>query len=346
MATVLYCGTADGIATLRRDGEGPWKLTSRALQPFAVREMAVSPDAPNRVVAGTRGDGVWLSEDCGRTWSKPSYGRPGPGKVTSVSFDAREPGTIWAGGEPIELFVSHDLGTNWEGLGGVRAVEGVKEIAYPVATVEPHVRCIVADPANPKTMYIALQVGYILKTTDGGASWRMLKNGFDEDVHVIVIDPTRPETLFISTGGEGMRSGNAPGRSLYRSDDGGESWTPLAMEYEQEYSAALAMHPGDPKTLITCLARGNPGEWRRPSGPEAELIRTQDGGRSWEPLLTDVPPTARPFAGAIAYDLVNPDHIYLGARGGGLTASYDGGNTWLPLGVELPAVNDIKVAHI
>jgi len=345
MATVLYCGTADGIASLRRDGEGPWELKGRALQPFAVREMAVSPDAPNRVAAGTRGDGVWLSEDCGLSWSKPSYGRPGPGKVTSVSFDPHQASTIWAGGEPIELFVSHDLGANWARLDGVRAVDGVEQIGYPVATVEPHVRCIATHPTDPKTMYIALQVGYILKTTNGGTTWRMLNNGFDEDVHVIVIDPKRPDTLYISTGGEGMRSGNAPGRSLYRSDDGGESWTPLAMDYEQEYSAALAMHPKDPNTLITCLARGNPGEWRRPSGAEAELIRTRDGGRSWEPLLTGAP-SAKPFAGAIAYDPANPDHVYVGARAGGLTASYDGGETWLPLGVELSAVNDIKVVHV
>lgn len=346
MATMLYCGTADGIATVKRDGEGPWELEQRALRPFAVREMAVSPSAPNRVVAGTRGDGVWLSEDCGRTWSKPSYGRPGPGKVTSVTFDPHEPSTIWAGGEPIELFISRDLGSNWDRLTGVREVSGVEQIGYPVATVEPHIRCITMHPTDPKTVYIALQVGYILKTTDGGASWRMLNNGFDEDVHVIVADPTHPDTLYISTGGEGMRVGKAPGKSLYRSDDGGESWQPLAMEYEQEYSAALAMHPKDPSTLITCLARGNPGEWRRPSGPEAELVRTHDGGRSWEPLLPDVPAEARSFAGAIAYDAIYPEHVYAASRTGELTASYNGGDTWLPLGIELPSVNDIKVVHV
>jgi photosystem II stability/assembly factor-like uncharacterized protein len=346
MTTMLYCGTADGIATVKRDGEGPWQVEQRALRPFAVREMAASPTAPNLVVAGTRGDGVWLSEDCGRTWSKPSYGRPGPGKVTAVTFDPHEPNTIWAGGEPIELFVSHDLGRNWERLPSVREAPGVEQITYPVAAVEPHVRCIVVHPTDPRTMYIALQVGYMLKTTDGGATWRMLDNNFDEDVHVIVLDPARPETLYISTGGEGMRAGKAPGRSLYRSDDGGESWQPLAMDYEQEYSAALAMHPNDSSTLISCLARGNPSEWRRPSGPEAELVRTHDGGRSWEPLLTNVAAETRPFAAAITYDAASPDHVYAGSRTGGLSASYDGGDTWTPLGIELPSLNDIKVVHV
>jgi photosystem II stability/assembly factor-like uncharacterized protein len=346
MATVLYCGTADGVATVSRDGEGPWQVEKQALSPFAIREVAVSPVAPNRVAAGTRGDGVWLSEDGGRKWAKPSYGKPGPGKVTAITFDPHDPNTIWAGGEPIELFVSHDLGKSWDTVDSVRQVEGVPEVIYPVAAVEPHLRCIAIDPTDPKTMYLALQVGNILKTSDGGASWRMLKEGLDEDVHVIVIDPSSSSTLYISTGGEGMRSGKAPGKSLYRSDDGGDTWQPLAMDFYQEYSATLAMHPRDPHTLLTCLANGNPGQWKRATGPEAELVRSRDGGRTWEALQPDLPVATKRFANSIAYDPAYPDHLYAGLRKGELTASYDGGVTWEDLGIQLAAVNDVKVAHL
>lgn len=346
MATKLYCGTGDGVATISRDGAGTWTVEAKGLAPYAVREVAVSPANPNILAAGTRGDGVWLSEDCGKTWTKPSYGRLGPGKVTSITFDVRDPNTIWAGGEPIELYVSHNLGKSWDRVDSVRATPGVADVIYPVPVVEPHVRCIAQDPSDAGTMYIALQVGYILKTTDGGASWRTLDNGLDEDVHVIVIDPTSPRTLLISTGGEGMRSGKAPGKSLYRSEDGGETWQPVAMDFYQEYSATLAMHPHDPSTMLSCVANGNPGTWKRPTGPEAEIIGTRDGGRTWQALQAGVPGEQKQFVAAMSYDAETPDHVYAGFRRGELAMSQDAGSSWTDLGIQLSAVNDVKVVHV
>ena len=59
-----------------------------------------------------------------------------------------------------------------------------------MATVEPHVREIAVDPKDSKKIYVALQVGYILKSRDGGASWKLLDKGLDADVHTIVATPT------------------------------------------------------------------------------------------------------------------------------------------------------------
>jgi photosystem II stability/assembly factor-like uncharacterized protein len=346
MATTLYCGTGDGVAIVSREASGNWTLAKQALSPFAVREVAVSPSASNILAAGTRGDGVWLSEDCGQSWTKPSYGKPGPGKVTSVVFDPRDSQTIWAGGEPIELYVSHNLGKSWDRVDSVRAAAGVAEVVYPVAVVEPHIRSIAIDPSDGNIMYLALQVGSMLKTTDGGKSWRMLSEGFDADVHVIVIDPSNSKHLLISTGGEGSRSGKAPGNSLYRSEDAGETWAPVAMDFYQEYSATLAMHPHDSQTLVTCVANGNPGQWKRPSGPEAQMIGTHDGGLTWQSLTADGPSAEAPFAAAMAYDSEIPDHVYAGFRRGELAMSEDAGSHWTELGIKLSAVNDVKVVHV
>jgi photosystem II stability/assembly factor-like uncharacterized protein len=343
--TTLYCGTGDGFVSVTQETSGTWSKSSHALAPFAIREIAVSPTAANVVAAGTRGDGVWLSQDCGQTWSKPSYGLPGPGKVTSLLFDPHDSNTLWAGGEPIELFVSHNLGKSWDRIDSVRETDGVAEVVYPVATVEPHIRSIAIDPRDSNVMYLALQVGYIIKTTDGGRSWRTLDNGLDEDVHVIVLDPSNPDTVFISTGGAGVRAGNAPGKSLYRSDDGGNTWEPQAMNFSQTYSATLAMHPQDPRTLLTCLAKSAPGGWRN-GGPQAEMVRTSDGGRTWEPLQPDLPADRKEFASAMAYDAEQPDHIYAGLRKGQLIRSEDAGDSWRELGIQLSAVNDVKVVQV
>ena len=76
----------------------------------------MSPAAPHRVFAGTRGDGVWVSEDYGVSWRKPCFGRRGPGKVRSVALDPSNPNRVYAGTEPIDLFVSEDAAKSWTRL--------------------------------------------------------------------------------------------------------------------------------------------------------------------------------------------------------------------------------------
>ena len=57
-------------------------------------------------------------------------------------------------------------------------------------------RDITIDPKDPNTMYVALQVGYMLKTTDGGKNWELLNHNLDCDVHTIVLHPEDSETNF------------------------------------------------------------------------------------------------------------------------------------------------------
>jgi len=74
----------------------------------------------------------------------------------------------------IELFVSDDLGAHWQTIDSVREVPAVATIEYPVPGVEPHIRDITIDPADARVLYLALQVGYMIKSVDGGLSWTML----------------------------------------------------------------------------------------------------------------------------------------------------------------------------
>ena len=76
---------------------------------------------------------------------------------------------------------------SWDRLDSVWNIPWVSTITYPVAVVEPHVRDITIDAGDPQTMYVALQVGYMLKTTDGGKNWELLNKNLDCDVHTIVL---------------------------------------------------------------------------------------------------------------------------------------------------------------
>jgi photosystem II stability/assembly factor-like uncharacterized protein len=342
MNTVLYLGTGEGVVTLIRDQAGSWQRRNEGLKGWAVQEVAVVPGSPNNVLAATRGDGVWSSDDFGATWKKPCHGNRGPGKVQCLAFDPERPGRVYAGCEPIDIFASDDLGAHWERLDSVWDVPSVASIDYPLPTVEPHVRDIAIDPKDPKTIYAALQVGSILKSTNRGASWKLIEKGFDSDVHTIVIDPTRTDTVLIATGGHDARQEQAPGRALYKSADGGESWAAVGMEFSQEYSVPLAMDPRNSKVLFSALADGNPGQWRRPSGADSVMIRTTDGGSTWKQLTKGLEGVDVAFPAAFAFDEDVPEHLYTALNTGKLLASADNGDSWTVVEVNLPPVSDMK----
>ncbi len=346
MASILYLGTDQGVVTLESKDGRSWRQLHQGLEGWAVPEVAVSPESPNKVFAGTRGDGVWLSEDFGATWQKPCYGKRGPGKVRCLAFDPHDPKTLYAGTEPIDLFVTHDDAKNWERVASIWDMPSVPTITYPVLAVEPHVRDITIDAHDSGKIFIALQVGYMLKTTDGGKTWELLNKDLDRDVHTIVLHPDDSDKIFIATGGHDCRAGKAPGRALYCSSDGGKNWTPMAAEFKEEYSIPLTIHPKKTNLVYSAIANGQPGQWRkRDSGAEAFVIRSMDGGKSWKKLAGVVSQANRSFVESFGFDPVNTDRMYAAQQCGDLFASDDSGDSWFKLNLGGPRLADMKVVR-
>jgi photosystem II stability/assembly factor-like uncharacterized protein len=346
MESVLYIGTDEGVIVARSKDRATWEITDRGLRKWEVSELAVAPGAPNKVFAGTRGDGVWVSEDFGKSWTKPSYGRRGPGKVRSVTIDPHEPKRLYAGGEPIDIFISEDEGKHWQRIESLRALPFIDDLSFPLATTEPHVRDVTVDPTNPDILYVALQLGYILKSTDRGRTWALLDNKLDCDVHVILIDPAAPHRIAVATGGHDSRLGKAPGRAMYFSEDAGASWTPTAMDLPQDYAVPLIRDPHDPQRLYSALARGTAGRWRkRESGAEAVMIRSQDGGKTWQGVGRGI--DNKQFPEAIVADDGAAGWLHAGCRNGDFYSSDDAGESWrrLELGVTIEDLSSMALTH-
>ena len=346
MESVLYIGTDQGVITARSHDQHSWTIAERGLKGWEIPEVAASPEQPNKVFAGTRGDGVWVSEDFGKSWKKPCYGKRGPGKVRSITIDPHDARRIYAGCEPIDVFMSEDEGKNWTRFDAIWDIPFIATVDYPVATVEPHVRDVVVDPKNPNILYAALQVGYIVKSTDQGKTWKLLDHNLDCDVHTIVIDPADTRRIVVTTGGHDFRKGRAPGRALYVSDDAGENWTPAAMNFSLEYSVPLTADPHDPKRLYSALANGQPGKWRRrETGAESTMIGSSDGGKSWARLGQGI--TTKDYPEAIVVDGAIPGRVYAACRNGEFYTSDDAGDSWrsLELNLNVHDLSSVSLAH-
>ncbi len=346
MESILYIGTESGVITARSADGKHWEVAERGLRKWDVPEVAVSRESPNKVFAGTRGDGVWVSEDFGKTWKKPCYGKRGPGKVKSLTIDPHNPSRLYAGGEPIDIWVSEDEGKNWQRFESVWDDPFIATVPYPVSTVEPHVRDITIDPADENIIYAALQVGYIIKSTDRGKTWTLLNKDLDCDVHTIALDPRDRSRILVSTGGHDARLGKAPGRALYESTDAGKTWVPMAMNFKEEYSIPLVFDPFDPSRVYSAIANGQPGQWRRrDSGAESTVIRSTDGGRSWEKLEGAIERAY--FPEAIVADDTVKGGVIAACRNGDFHASDDGGDSWrkLPLDLKISDLSSFTLAH-
>jgi len=142
-----------------------------------------------------------------------------PGRITDIAVFPTQPNTIYAGAAAGGVFKSYDGGNSWTA------------IFDDVGT--PSIGAIAIDPTDAATIYVgtgeanAAADTYegtgMYKSTDSGATWTQI--GLDSSYHIgrIVVDPLRPETLFVAVAGKHFGATN-PDRGLYRSQDGGSTW--------------------------------------------------------------------------------------------------------------------------
>jgi photosystem II stability/assembly factor-like uncharacterized protein len=201
---------------------------------------------------------------------------------------------------------------------------------------------IAVHPDDPRLWYVAAGSGGVWKTTNAGTTWTPV---FDDQtsysIGCVTIDPHAPDRVWVGTGENigGRHVGFGDG--VYRSDDGGGSWTRVGLE-RSEHIAEILVHPGDPDTIWVAAQ----GPLWSPGG-ERGIYKSTDGGSSWRRTLGD-----DEWVGAteIVIDPRDPDRLYAatwqrhrtvaaylgGGPGSGLWRSEDGGETWQELENGLP----------
>jgi photosystem II stability/assembly factor-like uncharacterized protein len=196
-------------------------------------------------------------------------------------------------------------------------------------------------PGRPDSFLFGAAGGGVWRTDDAGRTWTPLfDKGPTAPIGALAIAPSAPDTIYIGSGQPEPRYDVASGEGVFKSTDGGRTWTSLGLE-KTAHIGRLWVSPGDPNVVLAAAV----GDF---FGPNAErgVFRSADGGRTWAHTLAIDPDTG---AVDLAADPGDPNLIFSAAwqarqypwqsyfteiagQGSAIWKSADGGVTWTKLG--------------
>ena len=286
------------------DGGDNW---NRIRDPFPlgsqVRGMAVYPDNPNRILAGSD-HGIYRSEDCGASWEKLWSAMDGM-PIWSIAIDPVDTDTIFVGIKPAALFRSKDGGESWSKLSVQMAQEC--HIGPPMVTM------LMVDPRDHRTVWAGVEVDGVYRSLDGGDSWTHVQGGVHPDIHGMAISPAETRTVLASTP-----------REIYSTTDMGESWQSVVTtdKFVLPYSRGIAFRPGDPSVLFAAVGD-------TAIGSIGAIQRSQDGGQTWEERPLPNEPNSNIWN--IVTHPADPDFVLASSLLGEVYTSADCGDSWQKL---------------
>jgi photosystem II stability/assembly factor-like uncharacterized protein len=316
-ANEVLVGTTDGIAVIARDGTG-WRVAHRALTDKHISAIMTEPQS-GLTFAGAFHGSIHVSPDNGKTWEPRDGGLTENDIYSLASRRINGRVRLFAGTEPAHLFVSDDLGLHWTEIPSLRSVPSVPKWSFPAPPHVGHVKHINFDPVNPSTIYASVEVGGLLRSKDGGERWEEFP-GLYEDVHRLMIHPTKPNFLYAVTG-----------RGLYVGPDGGAKWEQWTRREDEigGYPDGFVFRPSDPTTMFMTAAHDAPGTWRTTHFAGARISRSKDGGRSWKILKNGLPDRLQGSIEAFCLEEAgNSTAIFAATTSGEVFFSADLGEHW------------------
>ena len=335
----LYAATGDAVAQLdRRDGEGV--ALDLNLEGRGVMCVAVDPHDADRVFVGTFDRGIYRTRNGGATWESVGAGMA-DARVLSIAISACDRvngrSVVYAGTEPSMLYRSEDDGVTWEPSPALVELPSAATWSFPPRPWTHHVRWIGLHPTDPATIYAGIELGGVMITRDGGATWEDRKPGSQYDAHAIATHPAAPERVYEAAGG-----------GVAISDDAGMTWRPADEGMDRHYAWGLAVDAADPDLWYVSASFGA-HKAHRSDGDAQGVIYRKRGDAPWEALGGEGTGLERPL-GSMPYALVaprgRPHALIAGLKNGDLLLTADAGETWrrVPTGLsELLALSESAV---
>ncbi len=294
---------AGGDVTVVEDGGVETGLAGRG-----ARCLAVDPDDPGTLYVGTTDEGLFKSVDGGGSWEKLS-GTEHP-RVTAVAVSPTD-GAVYAGTEPSALFVSRDGGGTWRELEEMRKLPSQPTWSFPPRPWTSHVRAIALSYIDPDLVVVGIELGGILRSTDGGETWQDQRPGAQPDCHSLFGHHEAPDLLYEAGGG-----------GFARSTDFGDSWEGADDGMGLHYVWGLAADKEDPSLVYASAAPG-PYQAHGRGSSDATIYR-RVGNEPWQAALAGL--DAFPYA--LCTDPEAQGTLYAGLGDGTILRGVDAGESW------------------
>jgi photosystem II stability/assembly factor-like uncharacterized protein len=367
MGTRFYVATRKGLFTVER-GASAWSIARASFLGDNCNLLMHDPRDGSLMAAldhGHFGAKMHRSRDGGATWTEvaaPTYPEKPADYVPKVPAEGKpvdwtlrlvwslapggtnEPGVVWCGTLPGGLFRSDDGGDSWA-LNRTLWDDPRREEWFGGGADQPGIHSICVDPRDARHVVIGVSCGGVWMTRDAGATWTLIGKGlraefmpperqFDQNVqdpHLVAQCAAHPDAMWVQHH-----------NGIFRSTDGGESFTEIAGVQPSVFGFAVAAHPKDPN--VAWFVPAIKDEKRYPVDSRVVVTRTRDGGRTFETLSRGLPQEH-------AYDLVfrhaldvdeTGDRLAFGSTTGSLWVSDNGGDSWQTVSLSLPPIYAVR----
>lgn len=376
----LFLLKADGLTRCRWNGASEQvEILNSALDGETVREVARDPFKPKRLYAATLTE-IHVSDDDGATWQWLPSGGIDRRDIWTMAVHPTRADEIYVGTLPAAIYVSENGGRSFRELDAFRKLPEYNKWTFPPGAHVAHVRSIALDARVPDEIIAGIEEGGVARSRDRGASWEDISGppsptafpkindpagiipyemGKHEegrvyrDVHWVMRHPTRLETLFASTG-----------IGTYQTDDGGKSWRKCEYGMGRAYAIPMCNHGSVPDRVYLGAAENGPASWpgyrtvragpyntvrfsrntaAQTGGAKSQILRSDDGGESWNRLEGGLPAGHPHMTCGFAVHPENAQTLCVGYTDGSLYATQDGGDTWRRLKVSEDKLYGIRL---
>ncbi|HET9956883.1 MAG TPA: hypothetical protein VFQ61_20445 [Polyangiaceae bacterium] len=363
----LFVATRKGLFTIAKH-LGAWDIVDVSFEGDNV--SMVLPDTRDGAVYvaiqhGHFGSKLHRSDDDGKTWKELTAPQYPPKPESEVdkdpirgedvawslqliwSLEAAGDQRIFAGTVPGGLFYSDDRGESFN-LCESLWLRPERRRWFGGGLDAPGIHSIVVDPADGNHVLIAVSCGGIWRTRDGGGSFTLEGKG----MHASYMPPERRQDLDIQDPHRLVQCASKPEvlwvqhhNGIFRSTDYAESFVEISGAKPSSFGFTVAAHPKDPEVAWFVPAARD--DRRIPVDRRVAVMRTSDGGRSFEPLTRGLPDQ-------FAYDLVYRHALDVDATGallafgsttGNLWISENGGDAFATVSQNLPPIYAVRFQH-
>src|SRR5947209_1775659 len=203
------------------------------------------------------------------------------GRVTTVSGIAGDSTTFYFGSVGGGVWKTTNAGTTWLPIFD----------SQPIASIG----AIAVAPSNPSVIYVGTgeadirsQIGFgdgVYKSTDAGKTWQNVGLRDTRQIAAIRVDPRNPDLVYVAALGHVY--GPHPDRGVYRSSDGGKTWTKVLDRGVDTGAVDLALDPANSRTIYATVWTARRTVWSQYApieGPGSGLYKSTDGGDHWTQL--------------------------------------------------------------